>query len=189
MARSKNGEAIPPERCTAEAVSALLALRDEARADGRLDVWLRVRAVAGYIEGRRVVELAELLEVGRSTINDWLKWYAREGVEGLRTAKPGKARPRLSVKQCEELGAIVEAGPLEAGFQTGLWTGKMIASVIQDKFGVSFHPQSVPRLLHQLGFSVQRPRKRLARADPAQQAKWKTETLPAIKKKPRTVGA
>lgn len=186
MARSKNGEAIPPERRTAEAVAALHALRDNARSAGRLDVWLRARAVSGYIEGRRVVELAELLEVGRSTINDWLKWYAQEGVEGLQTAKPGKARPKLSVQQREALGAIVDAGPLEAGFHTGLWTGKMIAAVIQDRFGVSFHPQSVPRLLHDLGFSVQRPRKRLARADPAQQAKWVTETLPGIKKKPLT---
>jgi transposase len=40
----------------------------------------------------------------------------------------------------------------------------------------------VPRLLHQLRFSVQRPRKRLARADLARQATWLRETLPAIKK-------
>ena len=41
----------------------------------------------------------------------------------------------------------------------------------------------VPRLLHQLRFSVQRPRERLARANLAQQETWLRETLPAILKK------
>jgi len=41
----------------------------------------------------------------------------------------------------------------------------------------------VPRLLHELDFSVQRPRKRLARADAAAQATWIRKTFPAIKKK------
>ena len=44
-------------------------------------------------------------------------------------------------------------------------------------------------LLHQLGFSVQRPRKRLARADAEAQAQWLREKLPAIKKKPRPAAA
>jgi hypothetical protein len=41
----------------------------------------------------------------------------------------------------------------------------------------------VPRLLHQLSFSVQRPRKRLARADKAAQELWLTTRLPAIRRK------
>ena len=49
MGRSKTGEAIPLGRRTPEALAALTAMLDRARADGRLDVWLRVRAVLGYI--------------------------------------------------------------------------------------------------------------------------------------------
>ena len=41
----------------------------------------------------------------------------------------------------------------------------MIGDLIEDRFGVRYHNHHVPRLLHQLGFSVQRPRKRLARAE------------------------
>jgi transposase len=33
------------------------------------------------------------------------------------------------------------------------------------RIGVRYHNHHIPRLLHQLGLSVQRPRKRLARAD------------------------
>ena len=61
----------------------------------------------------------------------------------------------------------------------------MIGDVIERRFGVRYHNQHVPRLLHQLGFSVQRPRKRLARADADAQAQWLREKFPAIKKKLR----
>jgi hypothetical protein len=43
----------------------------------------------------------------------------------------------------------------------------------------------VPALLHKLGFSVQRPRKRLARADLDAQACWLRKRLPAVKKSRR----
>jgi len=59
----------------------------------------------------------------------------------------------------------------------------MIGDLIEARHGVRYHNHHVPRLLHQLGFSVQRPRKRLARADLARQATWLRQTLPRIKKK------
>lgn len=52
------------------------------------------------------------------------------------------------------------------------------------RFRVRYHKHNVPRLLHELGFALQRPRKRLARADAAKQATWIRKTFPAIKKKP-----
>jgi transposase len=60
----------------------------------------------------------------------------------------------------------------------------MIGRLILDRYGVRYHNHHVPRLLNQLGFSVQRPRKRLARADADAQATWVRDRLPEIKKKP-----
>jgi transposase len=65
----------------------------------------------------------------------------------------------------------------------------MIGDVIEQRFGVRYHNHHVPRLLHQLGFSVQRPRKRLAKADVEAQAYWLRERFPAIKKKPLRAAA
>ena len=59
----------------------------------------------------------------------------------------------------------------------------MIGDLIAHRFGVRYHNHHVPRLLHDLGFSVQRPRRRLARADAEAQAVWLREKLPRIKKK------
>ena len=58
----------------------------------------------------------------------------------------------------------------------------MIARVIQEEYQVDYHPGHVRRLLKQLGFSVQRPRKRLAKADERLQDRWQRYTYPRLKK-------
>ena len=137
----------------------------------------------GYIDGRRVIELAAELDVSRGAVNRWLQWYEVMGVGGLLTGKPPGPAPKLAGAQRRELAALVEAGPLAAGYSSGVWTGPMIGDLIERLFGVHYHRHNVPRLLHELGFSVQRPRKRLARADAEAQATWLRERLPAIKKR------
>jgi transposase len=59
----------------------------------------------------------------------------------------------------------------------------MIAWVIEEEFGIHYHPGHVRKLLHRLGFSVQRPRRVLARANADQQDRWQRYTYPSLKKK------
>jgi transposase len=188
MARSKKGEAISARGRSPSALKKLRRFIRQRVRDKRLDEWRRGRAVLGYIEGRRVVDLATELDVTRGSVNRWLQWYEAMGVEGLITAKPPGGVPKMTDEQREELVALVEAGPLAAGYQSGVWTGPMIGDLIERRFGVRYHKHNVPRLLHELRFSVQRPRKRLARADALKQATWWNETFPAIKKSPRLPG-
>jgi transposase len=183
MGRSMTGEAISPGRRTAAAVRKLREFTEAAKARGDLNTWRRGRGVQGYIAGRRVIELASELGVTRGSVNRWLQWYDAMGVDGLNTETPPGPAPKLSDAQRAELTALVEAGPQAAGYQSGVWTGPMIGDLIEERFAVRYHNHHVPRLLHQLGFSVQRPRKRLARADAEAQEYWLRERFPAIKKK------
>lgn len=64
----------PPHRAT-------LARHDASAA--RLEPSRSRRAVLGYIDGRRVIEMAAELDVTRGAINRWLQWYEADGVEGL----------------------------------------------------------------------------------------------------------
>lgn len=121
----------------------------------------------------------------RGSVNRWLQWYEAMGVAGLVTGRAPGPTPKLSEEQQDELGAWIEAGPQASGYTSGVWTGPMIGDLIEQRFGVRYHNHHVPRMLNQLGFSIQRPRKRLARADLEAQATWLRETFPAIKKKPR----
>jgi transposase len=167
----------------------LAVLLETARAAGDLATWRRAKAITDYMQGVRVVELAKQLDVARSAINTWLRAYETRGVEGLKTRKPPGASPRLTPEQHEDLDQALRAGPQAAGFTSGVWTGPLVRQYIFEHFGVGYHNHHLPRLLHKLGFSVQRPRKRLARADAQAQAAWVNERLPAIKKRPRTARA
>lgn len=184
MGRSKTGQAVGEHRKTPAELAKLDALLDEAEETGDLAVWKRARAVRAYIDGVRVVDIAAQVRAARGSVNFWLRWYETDGADGLRTKKAPGAAPRLNEAQLDELTRIVEAGPMEAGFTSGVWTGPMIGRLILDKWGVDYHNHHIPRLLNKLGFSVQRPRKRLARANAEAQATWIRERLPEIKKKP-----
>ena len=182
VARSKKGEAIGEHRRTPAALRVLRKFTQEREEAGDLDEWRRGKAILGYVDGIRVVDLAAQLDVSRGSVNRWLQWYEAMGVDGLRTAIAPGPTPKLNDAQRAELTALVEAGPLAAGYESGVWTGPMVGDLVARRFGVRYHKHNIPRLLHELGFSLQRPRKRLARADLAAQATWVRETLPAIKK-------
>ena len=189
MARAKTGQAISPVRRTVEERLRLTLLLETAAAVGDLATWRRAKAITAYMDGRRVVEVAAELGVGRSSVNTWLRAYETEGVEGLETGKPPGPSVRLTPEQQQELQQALEAGPQMAGFTSGVWTGPLVREYLLQHFGVGYHNHHLPRLLHRLGFSVQRPRKRLARANPEEQAVWMKDRLPAIKKKPRLAWA
>ena len=90
----------------------------------------------------------------------------------------------MTEAQRRRLGDILDSGPVAYGLDTGIWTSPMISWVIQEEFGVVYHPGHVRKLLHELGFSVQRPRRVLARADRCQQDCWHRYIYPHLKKKP-----
>ncbi len=110
--------------------------------------------------------------------------YQAHGVEGLLEGCRSGRPARLTGAQHRRLGAILDSGPVAYGLDAGIWTSPRIARVIADEFGVSYHPGHVRKLLHDLGFSVQRPRRVLARADLRQQDRWHRSIYPRLKKKP-----
>lgn len=161
----------------------ILSAREKAKTEGdhRLQRRLRGLLLVGSA-GKTHVEAAEILEVETAIVFHWQRDYREGGVDALRS-KPIPGRPsRLTDAQLKQFAAIVEAGPEAAGLDTGVWTGPILADVVRKKFGVRYSASQVRRILHKLGFSLQYPKKKLARADLAAQEKWVTETLPAIQK-------
>lgn len=183
MGRAKNWQAISPSRRNPAKLKRLRELFWQAKKAGDLATWRRAKAVMSYLARKSVISLSHELDVTRSSINRWLQWFEAEGTDGLLTGKSPGNPPKLSEEQRAELAMLIDGGPQAAGFTSGLWTGPMIGDLIRERFGVSLHNHSVPRLLNQMGFSVQRPRKRLVRADAEKQATWLKERFPALKRK------
>ncbi len=167
----------------------LVRLRDEAEKEGAYRVARRLRAVLLNAQGRSSGEVAEILGAPRSRVSEWLANYEVEGIdgilEGVRTGRPARLTPEELVRVSD----IVESGPVAYGFDSGVWTSPMVARVIEEEFGVRYHPGHVRKILHTIGFSVQRPRRVLVRAHPAERDRWHKRTFPGLKKKQRTKGS
>ena len=169
-------------------VEKLLRLKQEAETEGAYRVGRRIHAVLLNHDGYSSGQITSILKAPRSRVSEWLRNYEVYGYEGvLEGYRPGRPA-ELTAANSQALADIIDSGPVAYGFLSGVWTSPMIARVIAEEFGVTYHPGHVRRLLHQLGFSVQRPKRKLTRGDPAQRDRWHRYTYPNLKKTPRPKG-
>lgn len=164
-------------------VSKLSRLRKEAEQDGAYRVAKRIHAVILCARGRTSGEIASFLDAPRSKVSLWLKRYEEDDLVGILEGDRSGRPKGLSAEDQMNLADIIESGPLAYGFPGGVWTSPMVARVIEEECGIAYHPGHVRKILYQLGFSVQRPRRELSNADPRQINRWKRFTYPEIKKK------
>jgi transposase len=165
-------------------VKKLRRLKQEAQAEGAARVARRIHAVLLNHDGYASGKIAAVLDAPRSRVSKWLKNYEQFGYEGLLEGyRPGRPAA-LGEAHKNTLRDIIDGGPVAYGFLSGVWTSPMIARVIDEEFGVTYHPGHVRKLLLELGFSVQRPKRELARADRQEQDRWHRYTYPNLKKTP-----
>lgn len=161
----------------------LRRLRREAEADGAYRVAKRIHAVTLNHDGRTSGEIAEVLDAPRSKVWQWLSGYERYGfearLEGQRSGRPDQ----LTEPQRVQLEDVIDSGPVAWGFLSGVWSAPMVVRVIAEEFGIEYSARHVRRLLHAWGFSVQRPRRKLKRADPVEQNRGRRYTYPRLKKR------
>lgn len=113
----------------------------------------------------------------------------RKGGMAALAAKPHPGpTPKLSSEQKQELLTILKAGPIASGFKTELWTCGRVAKVVRKKFCVSYHPDHMGRILHDLGYSPQKPRQVAREQDSEAVERWRKVDWPRIKKKPVGLG-
>lgn len=173
---------------TRRKIEHLIKLSKKAIRDGAYRAGRRLHAVALSMEGKAAPEIAEILRVHRSKVCIWLRNWQEHGMDSvLEGHRAGRPRSMLD-EQRQRLCDILDSGPVAYGFSSGVWTSPMVARVIEEEFSIRYHPAHVSRLLHDLGFSVQRPKRALAQADMAAQSRWVRYKYPNIKKKPKTRG-
>jgi transposase len=165
----------------------LTRLSKEAERDGAYRVAKRLRAVILNSHGHTSCELATILQAPRSRVSQWLQQYQAEGVEGLLEGLRSVRPSELTDKQRRKLANILDRGPAAYGLDNGIWTSPMITWLIEEEFGVQYHPGHVRKLLNALRFSVQRPRPKLDRADAEAQDRWHRRYYPPLKQKSERV--
>ena len=144
----------------------------------------RLRALVLLSEGFLPHEVAQSVGVDRRSVRRW-KAVAREHGEAGVQARAASGRPsKLGLRQKRRLEALLLKGPLAAGFHTDLWTCPRVAELIKQRFGIDYHVDHVGRLLHDLGWSPQKPTRRAFERDEQAIRRWVREGWPRVKKTP-----
>jgi transposase len=78
---------------------------------------------------------------------------------------------------------LLTRGPLHAGYQTDLWTLPRVTALIQQEFGVGYHPAHVWKVLTALRWSCQKRERRAVERDEAAIRRWTQGAWPRIKKR------
>ena len=149
----------------------------------------RRRAWELKAQGWKQQDIAAALGVTPGAVSQWLKRGREQGVEGLRRHPAPGRQPRLIPEQLAQVPTLLERGPEAYGFQGQVWTCRRVGEVIRRTFGVTYHTAHVSRMLHALGFSVQRPIERATQRDEAGIRAWWRERWPALEKKRSPKGA
>ena len=148
----------------------------------------RRRAVALRQQGWTYAAIGRHFGCAHSAVIAWTRAYEAGGDAGL-NAKPVPGRPRkLTATQLRRLPVLLARGPMAHGFSTELWTGARVAELIFRQWKVRLHRTQVTRLLHDLGWSCQKPERRALERDEQAIERWKRTEWPRVKKTPGVSG-
>jgi transposase len=157
------------------------------RTKGKSQELERVRLIAANMFDREksTGEIVDALGVDDQTVRAWRRTFRKFGREGLKARPHPGAPPRMTRDQLQELARMLLKEPAHYGFDKHLWTTRLIRELIRKHFGVSYHADYVGTLLHDLGFSCQKPCRRAKERDEVRIDKWRREEWPALVKKKR----
>lgn len=120
-------------------------------------------------EPRRTV--AKVLGVHYKTVARWVR-AARTpgGVDAKPQSRPG---PGLSDADLGKLEGLLAKGAKAHGWHNELWTAARVARLIEEEFGLAYHPEHVRKILkHRLGWTSQKPRRKARERDDKEVARW-----------------
>ena len=152
---------------------------------------MRVLAVRRVLEdGERPSEVMDSLGLCRTSIYPWLRRCRDQGLEALVEKIPQGPEPKLNEKQRQQVRRwILGKDPRQHGFDFGLWTRRIVQTLVREKMGVQSCLASVGRLLAGLDITPQKPLRRAYERDPFAVEQWRMAACPRLRKRAKRLGA
>ena len=147
--------------------------------------WRRFRAWDLTQHGWRRQSVAEALNVSIRSVNRWVS-RGRQGGWAALLAHPGLGCPsKLTADEKRLIPDFLWHGPEAYGFRGEYWNCQRVASVLQEEFGVAYHPGHVSRILKELRWTPQIPITRAMQRDEAEIERWQREVWPELLRRAR----
>jgi len=152
---------------------------------------LRILAVRRVIEdGEQPSEVMLSLGLCRTSIYPWLRDFKDKGWDALVESIAQGPEPKLKEPQRQQVRRwILGKDPRQHGFDFGLWTRRIVQTLIREKMGIELGLTAVGRLLASLEITPQKPLRRAYERDPVAVERWQKQTYPKLKKRAKKLGA
>jgi transposase len=141
---------------------------------------VRLQAVERFEQRAPAAVIAAELRVSERSVRRWRQAWQEGGPAGL-ASRGQAARCRLEDAQLAALEAVLEAGPLAAGWQDQRWTLARVRDLVTRRFGVAYTVPGIWYLLRRRGWSCQMGARRAIERDDGAVEVWKTQTWPELK--------
>ena len=132
--------------------------------------------------GYTLAEVGRMTDSAPSSVMRWRDARARGGSQALKVRPTPGRPPALSPAQRRRIIQRLMKGAMANGFTTELWTASRVALVIHQCCKIQYHRSHVARLLHEFGFSCQKPERRALERDEVRIEQWKRKDWPRVKK-------
>jgi transposase len=144
----------------------------------------RKEAIKMVLDGMSKSEAAREVGVSVRSVKSWYRAYVEGGetLDALNAKKHQGRHPRMTGEQLDKLGNMLLLGAEHHGYEVDLWTTERIADLIEDKFGIRYHPDHVRKILHGMDFSCQKAEGWAREHDEEKVREWVRDTLPEVKK-------
>jgi transposase len=144
---------------------------------------LRRKVLKGVLEGKKQLEVAELVGVACQAVGKWVKKYREGGMKALGAKKRETPRGSLQPWQAAQIAkAVIYRYPEQLKLPFCLRTREAVAELIERKFEIGLSRWTVGRYLAQWGVTPQKPMRKAFEQDPEQVRRWSEEKYPEIRK-------
>ncbi len=150
---------------------------------------IRRRAIFDYLSmGRKNKrKIAKIYQITQNTFSKWVKNYDRIGKKSFKIDKRGAKKFQNTALDKRQLNwlckQISNKTPEQLEFPFALWTRKLVAELIERKFGIKVDVSTAGEYLRSFGMTAQKPVLKSYKQQPELVQKWLTHEYPKIEKR------
>lgn len=133
--------------------------------DDNAAMQLKILILLQTWDGLTSLDVAKNLHKSDGYVRKWIHRYNKYGLSGLSDIRGGHYEGYLTQEQKQTIKEVLQKSPRDCGFNRSNWTMSLLKLWIDKNMKVNYKASSLYDVVHNLGFTLQRPKKQNRKAD------------------------